>query len=457
MLPAKLTPIEDFFLLEDSPEYLMTVLMRLRLAGRLDRLPFQAAVGEVVAKHPLLQAKIEVVGETKRWVSCPDWQPEVMWDVQCDEAAWPPASYIDIREEPATRISVVQRAEYDEVIVQVHHCCTDATGLIRFTEDLLIAYAQRCDSNDESLVPAAREVNLQRFPHRGLPGMPRWRFLIMFHRWIARIHDCGKILRRRCSQLLPDKPVEQQSEETTSYPALRIMRFDRETTQKIIGAAKSNGVTVNSILLRDLFLTIRDWREQLGVNRDDDLLRFCVPVNLRTVRDQSLTVANSISLIFMDRNDKQMQSESNLLHSLYDELHNKSRQDLRISFVTMLDVGWRLPVGLKRFITSRSCWSTCLFSSLGVVLRDTILPQEEGLVVAENVRLEQWDLVPPMRDNLGLTVCPYTYAGRMSIVFNYDPTRVNGEQLALMLQTYLSRLESSTGLEQGKLAEKNLV
>lgn len=455
MLPAKLTPIEEYFLLDDCPAYPMTVLVRLRLAGRLNPEAFETAVKQVVDRHPLLGARVQVAGETRRWVDCPEWQPHVEWDVDCKDASWPTARYIDVREEPGTRFSVVHREEYDEVIIQAHHCCSDGLGLCRLTEDLLVAYANAyrdlCDHVEGTSSHATRKVNSQRFSRRGMPGMPRWMFMMMLHRSWARFSHCMSILRDSCSQLLPDKTPRPRDQAMDGYPAVRVIRFDQEQTQKIVKASKAKAVTVNSILLRDLFLAIRDWRSELGVNQKDDTLRFCVPVDLRTQRDLDLTVANSISLLFLDRNESQLQCEQSLLDSVQDELHNKARQDFRISFVTMLQVGRHLPGGLKKFLSDRRCWSTCIFSSLGVLFRDVVLPDDDGCLVAGNVRMEQWDLVPPLRDNLGLTICPYTYAGRMSVVFHYDPTRINGEQLAMMLQTYLSRLEKSIGTEQGEL------
>ncbi len=455
MLPAKLTPLEEFFLLEDCRAYPMTVLLRLRLVGRLAREHFQSAVDEVVGKHPLLHARIHVSGESRRWVDCPGWRCDVAWN-KASGSTWEPTAHIDIRNEPATRITVVRQDEFDEVYVQAHHCCTDATGLIQFTEDVLVAYARRNGNPGEWDPAAEREIGFHRFSHRGWPIMPRWMFMMMLHRWKARTVDCLKIFRRKCTQLLPDQRSRCRESTTSPHPSLRILRFDRATTRKIIQASKAQSITVNTILLHDLFLAIRDWREQLGVNRENDMLRFCIPVNLRTERDQSLTIANAISLLFMDRNDEQMQS-SDLLESVYHELHDDNRKDLRASFVTMLQIGRRLPGGLKRFLSNGSCWSTCLFSSLGVVLDDVSLPKKDGHLVAGNVQLEQWDLVPPMRDNLGLTVCPYTYAGRMSMVFHYDPTRINGSQLALMLQAYLRQLKTSIGLTEDELAQTNTV
>lgn len=451
ILPAKLTPIEEYFLLDDSPAYPMTVLMRLRFAGRLDRTAFEAAVSEVCDRHPLLRARVRVVGESKRWVDCPDWQPSVKWDVDCAAASWPAATFIDIREEPGTRFSVVSRDEYDEVIVQVHHCATDAKGMCRLTEDLLVAYECAVGVLKES-PPQQRNIDADRFRRRGMPGLPRWRFTLMIHRWRARWNDCMHIARSRCSQLLPDElrgPVDKPHQ---PYPAINIIRFDRVQTAKLVDSAKSQKVSVNSVLLRDLFLSIRDWQSKLGVNQQDDTLRICIPVDLRTWRDKELPVANAISLLFMDRAGNQMTSAEELLAGIYEELHGKKRQDLRISFVTMLGVARHLPGGMRRWLDKQRCWSTCIFSSLGILFRDLALPENDDCLVTSGLRLVQWDLIPPMRDNLGLTICPYTYGGRLSIVFNYDPSRMNRNQLSMMLQTYLSRLESSAGLYAGEIA-----
>ncbi len=454
MLPARMTPIEEYFLVEDCPEFPMTVSIRLRFSGRLERESFDLAVCHVVGRHPLLRAVVDESGGNKIWVECPGWEPKVHWGADCDEGGWPEYSFIDVRKEPGTRIWVVHRDGWDEVVVQVHHCSADALGLCRFTEDLLISYTRFFEKEEGGSSIQLRKVNSQQFHRRSTPSIPPWMFSLMAHRWHARVKDFLQIVRRKSSELLPSTLSLLQPEATAS-PCVRILRFDREQTQRIKARSKELQVTVNSILLRDLFLTTQEWREALGVNREDDLLRFCVPVNLRTSDDRDLPVSNVLSLLFLDRRDAEMQDPDALMHGIQRELHATKKKDLRLTFITILAVGRQLPGGLKRWLKTNKCWATCIFSSLGVLFRGTPLTVRDGHLIAGDLTLENWDLVPPMRRKVGLTICPYTYAGRLSIVFNYDRTRMSGDQLSLMLNNFLARIDSSVARPLPIAADKS--
>jgi hypothetical protein len=230
------------------------------------------------------------------------------------------------------------------------------------------------------------------------------------------------------------------------------MRFDRAQTERIVSSSRRSGTTVNSILLRDLYQTIRDWRSRAGFSRRGDRIRFCVPVNLRTKRDHTLPVTNALSLLFLDRDEVEMQCSESLLAGIHDEVHGTGRKDLRMSFVTMLRVSRNLPGGIKRWLDPDKCWATCLFSNLGVLFKDSPVVGNDGQLAAGGLRLESWDLVPPLRNNMGVTVCPYSYAGRLSIVIHYDSSRMDPSQLADIASAYRSNIEQNSQIDAEILA-----
>src|SRR5208337_905834 len=56
--PLPLTAFEEYMLRDDRPKYPMSIVARLRFAGQLDRQVTTEALQTVVARHPLLRAKV---------------------------------------------------------------------------------------------------------------------------------------------------------------------------------------------------------------------------------------------------------------------------------------------------------------------------------------------------------------------------------------------------------------
>ncbi len=73
-------------------------------------------------------------------------------------------------------------------------------------------------------------------------------------------------------------------------------------------AAADAGATLNDLLLRDLFLTVRSWQAAAGAEPGRKRLRILMPQNLRTRDDRGLPAANVMSFAFLTRRADQWRS-----------------------------------------------------------------------------------------------------------------------------------------------------
>ena len=78
--PLPLAAFEEYMLWDDRPSYPMSIIARLRFAGQLDRRATAEALETVVARHPLLRAKIRKTPAGRlEWIAAADRPPAISW------------------------------------------------------------------------------------------------------------------------------------------------------------------------------------------------------------------------------------------------------------------------------------------------------------------------------------------------------------------------------------------
>ena len=74
--PLPLTAFEEYMLSDDRPNYPTSIVARLRFAGQLDRRAAAEALETVVARHPLLRAKVRKTAAGRlEWIAAVDGAP----------------------------------------------------------------------------------------------------------------------------------------------------------------------------------------------------------------------------------------------------------------------------------------------------------------------------------------------------------------------------------------------
>ena len=440
--PLSLTPFEEYMLCDDRPDYPMTGFFRLRFSERLAVPELESAIQTAVERHPLLRSKVFGRGQARpRWVTEKAASIALeQWSSEAD-GEYPPASPIDLTRSIGLRIWLVDRTGANDLVVQAHHACTDATGLCQLIEDILLAYAANVGVAGRDAV--FRVVDNTRLPDRNRFGLTWKKLLRMIPGLTAGLHVVAKFFLRKAASLAPQFSGQAPAHATGTFPSPQTFDFDCADTARIKSGARERRVTVNDLLARDLFLALQVWRTTHGIVEIRSWLRFFVPINQRTVDDGTRSAANIMSAVFLDRNPRQMADPETLLQSIHAEMQMVKRWQLGFLFIAAMSALSRFPRLRQQIIQCDECAPTCVFSNIGVILGNTPLPRQDGRIAIGDLLLKGVDFIAPLRPKTVAAFCVYTYAGRLSVNLHSDPRAISPEQADDLLERYVGQIRDS--------------
>ncbi|MEE8451461.1 MAG: condensation domain-containing protein [Thermoguttaceae bacterium] len=449
LFPLPLVPFEQYMLADDGPAYPMNGVFRLRFSGRFDRPALLSAVRAAVARHPLLSARIERTGrQGPVWVADAQSEPSVEWIDGSTGKEFPTVGHLDPQRGPVFRAWVVQDepSETTDLVLALHHCCSDALGAFRFIEDLLRLYDGAVRGKPTSVaLPPLDERLLRR---RGAFGLSPGKLLRDGLKQLVGLHGAWRFFMHRPVPLVPHKPEPRGAPVPESYPTAVTRQLSTAETDALRRSARERQVTVNELLARDLFLTLEAFQANLAPGKGltfkgTDWLRLSVPMNLRGDSDRRLPAANVVSLVFLDRRKRHCTEAARLLAGIHREMQRIKRLRLGLTFVLSLRLLKYLPGGIARTVETDHCQSTCVFTNLGPLFVDTPLAQSDGRVVSGSLVLEGMDILPPLRPHTCAALCIFTYAGRLNVTLHYDARPLSKTDAESLLETYMQNIRST--------------
>ena len=444
--PLKLTPFEEYMFCDDRPDYPMTGFFRLRFSGKLNFQAMDAAIQATMARHPLLRSRVCRDAKHRHYWATDETIsiPLERWSAD-SQNEYPIAAFIDLTRTAGTRIWLVDHESGSDLVVQMHHACTDALGMCQFIDDLLILYAGKVGelSKDADLRP----LDHQRLSLRNYFGLTWGKLLHMLPRQILGLHIIGKHFVRKAAPLRL-LSVDQPLQQTAAFPSPFTFYFDRQVTTCILSEAKRRKVTVNDLLARDLFLALHEWRRQNGIESEDEWLRFFVPINQRTKDDETISAANIMSAVFLERNPRQLTDAEFLLQSIQAEMQKHKRNQHGFLFIAAHALMKHMPRLRNLVIRRGKCMASCVFSNLGIILSRTPLPRRDGKLAIGEMVLEKVDFIAPLRPLTAAAFCVYTYAGGLTINLHFDPRSISKQQANQLLSMFVGKIHESSGERQ---------
>lgn len=434
-----LTAFEEYMLCDDRPDHPMTGFFRLRFSGRLNVSALEAAVQMTVARHPLVRSRVCRNDRNRLF-----WNSDDVFSVPLErwsadgQREYPAAGYIDLTASPGTRIWLVEREGAHDLVVQIHHACTDALGMCRLIDDLLITYGRNAGAVGPEM--ALQTLDNRQLANRSRIGMTWGKLLQM----LPGLYFVGRFFLRKPTPLglASANPSSCQS---AGFPSPRTYDFRIEDSHRILAEARLKKMTVNDLLARDLFLALNAWRTENGTGTARDWLRFFVPVNARTADHAILSAANVMGAVFLERNQQQMANPESLLRSIHAEMRMIKHRHLGLLFIAAHSMLRRFPRLRHSIVSGASCRSSCVFSNLGIILSRTPLPRRDGKLVIGDVLLDGVDFIAPLRPLTAAAVCVYTYAGRLSINLHFDPRSISKPQADRLLECFVGQIRQTAG------------
>jgi NRPS condensation-like uncharacterized protein len=436
-MPIPFTIFEKYMLLDDQPAYPMDSFRFLRFSGRLNFSYFEASLNAVVRHHPMLRS-----------IAYQDRRGRFFWE-EADvpvfirrirgpiAGRFPNPEAIDLFDEPGFRVYFVDERNQTLVLFQFHHSVSDGIGEMEFIADVLSDYVIRFQGGLPQENPRHLDSNL--LSQRGSSGLTLAKYFRFFFPIAV---TTNQLVFRFPTPLAPHVPLN------TNIPAKDYLAFcanelTQEETRNYFNRAKKHGVTVNDLLLRDLFLTMGDWRKRWFVPQGNPWLRISMPMNLRTESLKNMPAANAVTMLFLDRRERDFSDPDELLQKIHRETEWIKRTEQKHVLLLTLKIRDRLPGGIGWELKSQRCRATSVFSNLGRVFES--LPftrRHDGRFFVGNAVLEEVDATPPIRPGTLISFSALTYANRLRLILRYDAKNMTAEQSGNLLQIFFSFLKS---------------
>jgi NRPS condensation-like uncharacterized protein len=441
--PLPLTPMEEFWFWEDRPAYPASCFNRLHFDGELNRAAFESATDVAIRRHPLLRSIVERTGRFGlKWIPLENPEVSIQWSKGTSAAPFPPASRQDLTKEIGVRFYIRENGPSTDAVLQLHHACMDAMGMFSFLNDLLISYTKEVDGSDGDLNLPPIDIN--RLNGRGSFGITPGRFLRLLPKLGLVLQGIKAFLFTSPAPLIPHKAHPYNDCLPEGYPRIISQEFDEERSQRIVETAAGEDVTVNDLLVRDLFLALWGWQKEQGSHDPSNWLRLIVPMNMRQPGDDIMPAVNRISMVFPQRRYKNFQNQSHLLRGIHGEMGLIKQSQLGLTFNVSLQICRWVPGGLRKRVREDICRVSCAFTNLGNVLSRSPLPRHDGCIVAGNVMLKSMEIAIPLRPYTCASFTVYWCANRLSICLHYDPRVLSKNQATGLHNWYVKRIEESS-------------
>jgi NRPS condensation-like uncharacterized protein len=444
-----LTPFEEYMLCDDSPEHPGCFFLRFKFSGTCNRASLDAALASAVAWHPLLTSTvIEGKRGQLKWNPFSDHVPGIRWQDPRSVEKLFGSPQLDLRKHPGLAVLGCETSSGIELLFQFHHSACDGIGALQFIEDFFHAYDdafQRNGSCNAQQV-ARRRIDPQHLALRGNFGLTRWQLLKKIRKQAASLYGIRDFLMRTPTKLVTSAINPLQSAQPRLYPTSIAHTFTVAETKLLLAEARGSGTTLNNLLIRDLLLAIGDFRTAERGGDARQWLRLSIPMNLRQSSGTNLSAANMVSMVFVDRQTKDLSDSQAALNGIHRQMQQIKDLELGLTFPLSLKLAKLLPGGrsrMQRMSSDTRCRCTAVLSNLMRPLSEVALPRRDGKIVVGDCVLDEFEFLPPVRQGTQASFGAATYADRLNITLHYDSRSMSSDDAQELLTRYVQYLQKS--------------
>ena len=450
-----LTAFEKYMILDDHPGYPMVVLMEWAFLGKINREKLSTAYNRVIQNEPLFLTKLEKIKKKYYWVEQDSPSIELLFEtgqgsVQAEEGTY----FVPSISPFEANGKIIVREYQDGVLflVYAHHSVGDGIGVNEFFSTWLKEYDLLLhDKETPSKENAYPDVSL--FSHREEPHFTPPEKVSFWKSLRDTVSGIAEWFCRRPFPLIEYKSLD-------SPPALQSPMYWRHISEdfflKYKSSAKSCGVSVNSMMMRDMYITLTKWFEQRypdgkSLYSDRRWLRMLVPMNLRTDFHQKMSCANILGYIFMNRKPNQCNRSAEFLSKIQSDMTFYRTWNVGAAFVDGIHIVDSIPGLLERITTDRYCHSTVVLSSVGNLCKSSA---QEEFRKNDDIHIEgEFPLTlirmlgaPPTRPHTPLSFGVVQHKNDMFISCRYDSNVMDENVMKEFFDLYI--LEMTQSLER---------
>ena len=370
------------------------------------------------------------------WIKLDGISPAVDWAPRGTPIRCEAGEGFDLKREPGLRFWVRVDAERTDITIQVHHACTDGTGVYRFLGDLLAAYGQLTSVNGEFPAFGELDARLLRGRRTRIAEVAvsdsRTRFIT------SGLAEAWKVFGHRITPLHPPQRPD-FGRALTDFPGFETITFSQDEHKRLRAAAAAHGAMLNDLLLAHMLCVMRAWNRQHGTSHRDGRLRIMMPSDLREKQDYLMPAANMTAYTFITRHQRDCNHPyPELIRSVRDETLRIKNRRLGTKFVDALMLAEHSPAVLRFLLGLKRCSATAILSNIGDPTKrfTSHLPRHQGKIISGNLVLEDIVGVPPMRASTHATLAVFSYLRRLTLCLRCNPYAFAPADTRAFLQVY---------------------
>lgn len=482
ILPVRLSPFEEYLFLDQKPGFPMSENIDWVFQGQVDRELLEKALWKVVAKEPLFFAKVKKKWGKYYWTAeAKDEMQPVQWiktdhDFLEDRCGMIPLIGIDLEKKPGVQIFVVEGKGSFLIRTHFHHAVVDGLGATIFMGNWFSIYEQLLlqKADGDPILTDPQSFRFREDLHIVAPepvsaSVILKTLIVEVFKWFwrrpisliplkkRREKESSKIVSSFVRDVAEDLDRESDWESAWKLGRKRENDLDPvqywrsipyETWEKYHKKAKEKEVSINTLLLRDLYLALRRW-SQLSPReerRNRRFFRVLVPMSMRKKEHGSLPLANILGYIFLDELPRNCDREDDLLKKINEIMKFVRKWSSGSLFIEGARFFRRFP-GMLSLLTSRIfCHSSIVFSNTGILckcLQSERYREEMNIRIPGELELIRIIGSPPVRPNTPISIGLITHQKEMLLTFCVDRHVFDQESFLEFFDLYYSEIEKT--------------
>ncbi|MCA9264207.1 MAG: hypothetical protein KDA60_10185 [Planctomycetales bacterium] len=441
VFPLHLAPIDSFFRMDDRPRYAMTSVIHIDFEGEIEAEAFDRGLADAQARHPLLRANVRPAKRNLPcWVAAKDPRPTVIWGKLGDPITLEHGESFNLAEEVGLRFWNHNGDGQSRMTIQVHHACTDGTGVYRFLGDFLAAYAHYVTPGSDPpdfgpIDPRLLRGRRMKMAHLAADASTT----SMIRHSLKQAYD---VFGKRIEPLAP--PQSSAPEPRIPFPGVHTEFFTRDEHKQLREAAGRYGVMLNDLLLAEMFRTIYSWNSEVRQVRDQAWLRIMMPFDMRDKEDFALPASNMTAYTFITRRAAVCSDLKALVRGIRDETAQIKNGRLGSAFIDAIMTAEKQAWVLAYLLGRKRSFATTILSNIGDPSKrfTARLPREGGRVRAGNLLIRQITGVPPLRPYSHATLAIFSYARELAVSVRCDPYAFEANDSRRFLHLYAQALRA---------------
>ncbi|MCA9157670.1 MAG: hypothetical protein KDA72_05045, partial [Planctomycetales bacterium] len=192
-------------------------------------------------------------------------------------------------------------------------------------------------------------------------------------------------------------------------------------------------------------------------------LRVAVPISLRHSKSSSTkdpvqeTAMNRVSMIFMDRQQCEIECPTQLLQSIQREMSQVKKWELGWALLDCLAIAGRIPGGIQQLTHEGRSPVTSVFSNLVQPFANSDLANRFGELETDDFTITAALPFAPLRSGLAIGVDVLTYAKRLAVTAHYNTGIVSPLQARHLVESFLriaSQQQIASTTPSGKASQE---